>query len=193
MNAPQRSFSAVVLAGGRSTRMGADKAGLPHPDGGTLLDRQLRLLLRLEPSECFVSVRTGQPLPPLPASVRRVEDDGEAGPLGGIIAALQACACPRLLVVAVDLPRLDATTLRQLLATGGEGLGAVPHHAGGLEPLAAVYPRSWLPEAIAARQQGHHSLRRWLERPAAARFFVPMPASNPEAFVNWNEPGDFRA
>src|SRR5690606_15155389 len=119
------AFSAVVLAGGRSSRMGVDKATLPHPSGSTLLDRQIALLRGLGPAELLVSVRSGQDLGLLDRDVCTVRDDGTAGPLGGIVAALKAATQPRLLVVAVDLPYLDADTLRALLLVAPDR-GGVP-------------------------------------------------------------------
>lgn len=185
--APAADFAAVVLAGGRSTRMGAEKASLRLPDGRTLLARQLDLLAELHPTGLFVSARSGQTLPPLPPGVRRIDDDGTAGPLGGIVAVLLAATHPRLLVVAVDLPHLDAPTLRRLLRGPG---GAVPRAAGRLEPLVAVYPRSFAPLAEAALARGEPGLQRLLAAPEAAGLFSIVPMEDARPFFNWNHPQD---
>src|SRR5690606_4119732 len=71
-------YAATVLAGGRSTRMGQDKAGLSHPaTGEPLLLHQLNLLRQLHPAPTHlaVSARHGQALPRLPADAQRIDDD----------------------------------------------------------------------------------------------------------------------
>jgi molybdopterin-guanine dinucleotide biosynthesis protein A len=86
-----KNLTAVVLAGGKSIRMGTDKAALPHPVSKIpLLVRQLDLLTELGLARLLVSARAGQVLPPYPHDVGRVNDHGESGPLGGIVAALAA-------------------------------------------------------------------------------------------------------
>jgi molybdenum cofactor guanylyltransferase len=183
-NAP---FAAVVLVGGHSRRMGTDKAGLRDRTGQPLLTRQLALLASLEPVELLVSARRTQILPPLPPAVRRVDDDGAGGPLGGIVAALEATAAPRLLVVAVDLPELDQAVLKRLIACPE---GAVPVVAGRLEPLVAVYPRTWLPEAQRALRAGQRSLQHLLASAEASGFCL-LNFSDPTPFLNWNRPHDY--
>lgn len=185
-----RPFSAVVLAGGRSTRMGADKAALRLPDGQPLLLRQLGLLTSLPADRVLVSARQGQVLPTLPSGVERVDDAGDSGPLGGIVAALRQITTSRLLVVAVDLPRLDPATLIALLAASGAG--TVPEIAGRLEPLVAIYPRVWLPAAEAALEHRDLSLQRLLRAAAASGLFTVVRAPSEAAFLNWNTPDDLQ-
>ncbi|HEY1490034.1 MAG TPA: NTP transferase domain-containing protein [Verrucomicrobiae bacterium] len=64
-----------------------------------------------------------------------------AGPLAGIERALGATASPLLLVLAVDLPDMNAEFVRQLSTYRKQNAGAVPRIAGKLEPLAAFYPK----------------------------------------------------
>lgn len=170
--------------------MGTDKATLPHPvTGAPLLLHQLDLLRSLAPAELLVSSRTGQSLPPLPAHVTRIDDDGESGPLGGIIATLNSISSTHLLVIAVDLPDLDLAPLNRLRATLTADTGAIASTPDGLEPLIAIYPRRILPELIRAQSENRLGLRRLLkESPLLALIpsvsFDPAPAS----FRNWNTP-----
>jgi molybdenum cofactor guanylyltransferase len=182
------AFAAAVLAGGRSTRMGTDKAALRLADGCTLLARQLELLASLEPAQLIVSARQGQLLPTLPAGITRIDDPGDAGPLGGIVACLRAVTTPRLLVVAVDLPRLEAAPLRALLDSPTPG--AVPRVDDHLEPLVALYPRAWLEAGENALQRGNLSLQRLLRQPEAKRLFTVLEIAATEHFLNWNSPHD---
>src|SRR5476651_1092157 len=99
------SFSAVVLAGGRSTRMGSDKALLSLPGSDLLLwQRQVRVLEELKPEEIFWS---GAARPGLPENLRLIADEVEnAGPLAGISACLNLLESDLLVVLAIDLPRM---------------------------------------------------------------------------------------
>lgn len=173
--------------------MGRDKANLPHPDGGTLLERQLTLINELAPAEKFVSLRHEQADPTsLPTDWRVVRDTGEAGPLGGIVATLQVCTAPRLLVLAVDLPAMDVPTLRNLLVFAPTG-GVVPRSDHGFEPLAAIYPHAWLPTALAALRTRQLSLQRLLDTAVTGGAFQVVPAVPGAIWTNWNEPGDLPA
>ncbi len=82
--------AAIVLAGGRSSRMGTPKAALEW-HGTTLLRRTTAVLARTVSGPVIVVRAPGQPLPDLPCDVRIVEDPVEGvGPLQGIAAGLSA-------------------------------------------------------------------------------------------------------
>lgn len=101
-------FTGIVLAGGRSSRMGRDKALLPWA-GGTLLDRMIATLHRAGARHVLVS---GE----------RPSHDGipdawpGRGPVAGIASALGRCADGAAVVVPVDLPRLDPQRIEALVA-----------------------------------------------------------------------------
>ena len=170
--------------------MGTDKAALPHPASAQpLILRQLDLLRQLAPAELLVSARVGQSLPPLPSDAIRLNDDGQSGPLGGIVAGLDHMASSHLLVVAVDLPDLDLTPLHRMISSLQPHLGAVPQTPNGLEPLIAIYPRflrTPFTQALAAKKLG---LRRLLQAPSIAPHFTRVTFDPyPTAFRNWNTP-----
>ena len=187
----KNDFAAAVIAGGRSQRMGRDKAQLRWPDGPSLLERQLDVLRQLQPAELWISARADQALPQLAADVARANDAGDAGPLGGIVELLRATRQPRVLVLAVDMPLIDSATLQLLLRCPKPG--AVFDVQGRLEPLAALYPVTWKPLAEAALAGNEHSLQRLLRTADAARCFTIMPADDPSRFANWNTPADVPA
>lgn len=98
--------------------MGRDKAALGHPDGRTLARRSCDLLEEAGCDEVFLSLRTEQEIPPgfsgrAPLVIR--DGEGEGGPVAGMLAAMRSRPDADWLVVACDLPRLDAATLRNLL------------------------------------------------------------------------------
>lgn len=145
--------SAVVLAGGASTRMGQDKASLPLGPG-TLLGTVLE---RLSPwaADRIVVARPGQRLPALPPGVRVVHDrrPGE-GPLAGLVEGLRAAHHGVVLASACDTPLLVPAVLDLLLARLGQAQAAVAVAGGVLQPLASVLRREVLGVAEGLLAQG---------------------------------------
>src|SRR5690606_19254867 len=119
------AWSGVVLAGGRSSRMGRDKAFLVI-EGQTLISRQVALLRAADCDDVLISGRAGVNYAVTGARV--VYDSGEGlGPLSGIVAAFSAMKHDRLVVLAVDLPAMTTALLQRLLRTGTPVKCTVPH------------------------------------------------------------------
>ena len=122
------SVSALILAGGKATRLGGvDKTALVV-DGETIFARQVRVLAP-RVVEIIVSVgRTEMGSDPIigHAGFRTVTDavDG-AGPLAGILAGLAAATAPWMLVVAGDMPHLDGALIDRMVAAAGPSADAV--------------------------------------------------------------------
>ena len=185
------TFSAVLLAGGQSRRMGQDKALLPWPDSGVLLwQRQLGVLEELKPAEIFWS---GAPRPGLPAHVRLVADAIEdAGPLAGISACLNVLRSDLLVVLAIDLPHMNASFLQSLLARCSRTRGAAARHGGYFEPLAAVYPKGLHALAAEHLSQKRHALQDLIREALGQGLMeeVPLSESDVPLFKNVNAPDD---
>jgi molybdenum cofactor guanylyltransferase len=138
---------AIVLAGGRSQRMGRPKAWLPFGQE-TLLARILGIVSPLV--ECRIVVAApDQDLPPLPAGVLRADDRQEGrGPLEGILAGLTAGAglADVFYVTGCDVPLLRpafVTRMFELLRPADQIV--VSRDADHFHPLAAVYRHDVLP------------------------------------------------
>ncbi len=185
-------LSAFVLAGGRSSRMGTDKAFL-QLDGRTLLARALDRLHALTPE-----VRTVGPAAKFAAYGPVVEDVyADRGPLAGIHAALSASATELNLILAVDLPFVSAALLRFIVeeARACDAVVTVPRIAGGYQPLCAVYRGAFAPLAAAALEAGKNKIdalfavtsTRVLEESELSRF-----AFSAAMFENLNTPEDLR-
>lgn len=138
----KQGWTGVVLAGGKSSRMGRDKA-LIEIDGRTLLDRALDLL---DP-HCTELLVIGEREKYGHVGPFVIADEWPGkGPLGGIATAMRYASNDMLLVVACDMPHLTARLLELLKAQLGNATDAVvPRHAGFIEPLAAAYRRSAQP------------------------------------------------
>jgi molybdopterin-guanine dinucleotide biosynthesis protein A len=190
------NFSAVILAGGKSSRMGRDKARL-EVDGEPLLARQIQLMRAIGAREIFISGRADGDYAEFGCPVVRDEWPG-AGPLAGMAAALAAVAAPLLLVLAVDMPHMKGECLQWLLAGCTETTGAIPRVNGQSEPLAAFYPKTvcdLLPEFSAANRAASSAalgVRAFAERCVAAgrAGWVDVPPAFAGGFANWNSPAD---
>jgi molybdopterin-guanine dinucleotide biosynthesis protein A len=140
----------IVLAGGRSTRMGRPKAGLEW-HGSTLLHRVAGIVGRAVSGPVVVVRAPGQELPALPPEVRVVEDAREGrGPLQGLAAGLAAVAPDAELayVSSTDVPLLHPDFVARVLgaAQRQEVDVALPVAHGFRHPLAAAYRTSLLAE-----------------------------------------------
>ncbi len=183
-------FSAVILAGGYSRRMGRDKAFLEWR-GRTLLAQQLDTLQQLQPAELWIS---GKPGIDYAAGAYPVLFDHfpEHGPLGGIERALHETQTLLLLVLAVDMPLMNASCLQRMLNACADGAGVVPETARQLQPLAAFYPKSAHSTARALLEKGENSVTHFaqscLQLGLLNRYSVPE--AEADFFANWNFPGD---
>jgi|SRR5579871_6578067 len=148
-------LTAFVLVGGKSSRMGTDKA-LLELAGRTLLQRALEVVHAVSGDVRIVGAADK-----FSAFAPVVEDQYEGcGPLGGIHAALAATSSPFNLVLAVDLPFIEARFLQHLLAEArsSNAVVTVPRAAGGLQPLCAVYRREFGLLAEQALAEGRNKI-----------------------------------
>jgi len=193
----------VVLAGGRSSRMGTPKAALEW-HGSTLLRRTVGVLTRVVDGPVLVVRAPDQELPPLPPAVEVVEDPAEGlGPLQGIAAGLGALdgRAEVAFVSSTDMPFLHPAFVRRVLAAVAPGVEvALPHARGYPQPLAAAYRVSLAPlvaELVAAGGLRPAFLFRRCAtvRPddSALLTDVALAAADPEldSVLNVNEPDDY--
>jgi molybdopterin-guanine dinucleotide biosynthesis protein A len=132
----------IVLAGGRSTRMGSPKAMLEW-HGSTLVRRAAGLVARAVDGPVVVVRAAGQDLPPLPNDVEVVDDEREdRGPLQGIAAGLRRIGerADVVFVTGVDTPLLHPAFVAHVLGSlRPDDDVAIPRTAGFQHPLAAAY------------------------------------------------------
>lgn len=164
-----RIIAGVVLAGGRSTRMGTDKA-LLAVGASTVLERTVGILTGVvEP--VLVVAAAGQVLPPLPVDVLRDELAG-TGPLHALAVGLAEAArrgADAALVTATDLPLLRQELLRVLLANAEPGQLVLPVVDGRDQLLLAVWPTALAAPAHAAVAGGGRRVRDLLALTAVQR------------------------
>ena len=136
-----KKIKGLVLAGGQSRRMGRDKALLVR-EGKSQLQHAVELLQEFLP-EVFVSTRADQDSDPERGRYQRIVDRYQnMGPLAGILSALECAPDFSWLVLACDLPNVDARTIETLLEQCSESqpFTAFASTYDGLpEPLCGIY------------------------------------------------------
>ena len=191
MNSKQK-LRGLVLAGGRSSRMGRDKAALVHPDGRTLLRRCHDLLREAGCESIAISLRHDQEIPAGLDSVEIVRDPEGAslGPIAGIVAGMRLDPAADWLVLACDMPRLDAATLAYLISSKQTDEKFLAYRSGfdGLpEPLCTLYSQAALPILLQAQAADFRCPRKILIR-NDCRLLEPV---TPRALDNANTPEDW--
>ena len=185
-----RPVYGLVLAGGKSRRMGQDKALLDHNGQSQLA--YVAGVLDACVERVFVSTRADQAAEEERAQYEQIVDRyDEIGPVAGILSALEEKPDVDWLVVACDLPNISEQTIRYLLEhrEGGQAFTAFTSSHDGLpEPLCAIYRAGC--ENIVHRfvDEGMNCPRKILIRSETRLLDQP----NPEALNNVNTPDDLR-
>jgi molybdopterin-guanine dinucleotide biosynthesis protein A len=155
---------AIILCGGKSSRMGQDKASLAF-GSETLLQRTVRILAEVVPPEQIVVVGAAhRPVPMLDFPVRFTRDQHpEHGPLEGIAAGLRAAASKihAVYITSCDVPLLKPSFVAAMFDSLREHDVAVPFDHQHLHPLAAVYRTSvlpWVEKLLADNQRSPRQL-----------------------------------
>ena len=181
----------LVLAGGHSSRMRADKAALSYRQRPQL-ELAFELLAPFV-SRAFVSVRESQRADPLRAAFPQIVDGpGPEGPIAGIIAAQAAHPQAAWLVVACDLPLLDSAAIAALLAGRDSSRLATAFRStddGLPEPLCAIYEPASRAAILDFVASGIACPRKFLIRHDIAL----LPPASPSALANANTPEELAA
>jgi molybdopterin-guanine dinucleotide biosynthesis protein A len=180
----------IVLAGGRSSRMGEPKAWLDW-HGAPLLRRLCGIVARGARGPVVVVRAPGQELPPLPHGVRVADDAREGrGPLQGILAGLEAVDADVAFVASVDLPFLHPQFVAAVCAAAEGVDAAVPRVGDHAQPLAAAYRPALAPVAAELLEAGDAGAMTLIARVRAR--VVDQPP-HPESVRNLDTRADYEA
>lgn len=186
-------ITGIVLAGGRSTRMGHDKASLRFGDE-TLASRAVRLL-GMVADDVIVVAAPGASLPALPARI--VHDAvSHLGPLAGIATGLAASTTEVNLIVACDMPLIRPAVLRRLIELREEADICVAVAGGHASPLCAVYRRGVGATAQEMLDAGERRVMALLDRVQTKRVDAAVFRDidpDLETFVSCNTPDELEA
>ncbi len=180
-------LNALILAGGKSSRMGQDKALLKY-DNQRQVDRILTLL-QAKVEEVYVSCRREQNLEvDAPKIFDRMED---MGPLGAITTAFRENPNAAWLVVACDLPMIDSDVIDQLISSRSQKHTATAffnHETGFAEPLITIWePKSYM-RMLEFEALGFSCPRKVLINSDT----LLLKPHNPTKLFNVNTPEDFK-
>jgi molybdopterin-guanine dinucleotide biosynthesis protein A len=193
-------MAAVVLGGGRNTRMGGRDKCLLVVRGRPLVVQILELLSGLFEEVVLVTNRPDVYRGSV-VGVRLTEDRYKnCGPLGGLQAGLEACTRPAVLCVACDMPHLDPALIRrqaaefQLLRRGRSPADVLLPRTGTLiEPLHGIYARELEPVTRELLEDGGgYSIRRLFARVRTRYLDLPDSPEVRRKFSNLNTPEDAR-
>src|SRR5712692_10592333 len=194
-----KNSASIILAGGRSTRMGSNKALLPLP-GKERLTFVEQLVSTLTPlcAETILVARdaTNAANYVLPGVHIVTDKMPDQGPLMGLYSGLSAIHTQRALVVAVDMPFILPALVTFLLSQPQSDSLLVPLVNNVPQVLLALYPRTILPLIEQLLQQGRHDPRS-LPRVGLGQFYEGTPprsgGSNLRSFININTPEELHA
>lgn len=181
-------FSAVVLAGGKSTRMGFPKSRL-MVGSKNIVQAAVEILRQIFPEVLIV----GNKLEGIceEQGIKKVEDIiKNCGPMGGILTGLKVISREVGFFVACDMPHIRQDLIRRLVDTATDCRFdcLVPSHGGGLEPLHALYSKKILPEMEKAIRENRLSLVNLLKKCNCK--YLPVKEEEAISFTNINTPFD---
>jgi molybdopterin-guanine dinucleotide biosynthesis protein A len=184
--------AAIVLAGGRSSRMGQPKALLPF-SGETLIARVVRTL-KASFGEIVVVAAADQELPDLPVTLVRDQTPYQ-GPVGGMCYGLRVVSGDPCFITSCDAPFLNLQIIETILAALENVDVAVPMWQGRLQPLHAIYRKRV--QTVLEKQFAEGQLRPTdLYGKVATRIIAEeeLRKLDPEglSFLNLNTPRDYQ-
>ncbi len=185
--------SAIILAGGKSSRMGRPKALLLF-DGEPLITHIVRTLKTLF-ADIVVVAAPGQELPSLPVTLVR-DEVAYQGPVGGIYYGLKKASGKSGFVISCDAPFLNQSLISYLTSQISNYDVVVPYWQERFQPLHAVYCRSVVPLLREQLERGelrpiflYEKVRTCKVSEDEIRRFDPEGLS----FLNMNTPEDYQA
>ncbi len=190
---PPLPVTVAIMAGGKSSRMGQDKAFVPF-QGQPMIELVLGRVAGLGRETILI---TNKPEPfrylglPMFADVMP-----DCGPLGGIYTAVHHAAHPHTLVVACDMPWLNRNLLAYLLSLRRQADIIVPRWTQFPEPLHAVYNKACLPPIKSHLEAGRFKIVRFYHQ-VQVRFVDKLEIApfdgDGRSFANINTPQELRA
>ena len=177
------SIPAILFAGGKSSRMGRDKALLPFANFPTLSEYQYRRLEKLF-SEVYLSAKEDK----FDFDANIIYDTNNASsPLVGLISVFETLDVEEIFILSVDAPFVDATVVETLIKQK-EGYDAViARTESGKQPLCGIYKRAVLPAAKENLGQDDHRLANLLNKVSSHFVFF----EDDTLFLNLNHPHEY--
>jgi molybdopterin-guanine dinucleotide biosynthesis protein A len=192
MEKRRKDITAVILAGGKSTRFGGDKA-FAKIDKVPMVEHVIRTLQSVFTNILVVTNSPGKytGYPEISVTTDIIKN---AGPLGGIHAAMNGCKTPSIFVFSCDIPFADKNLIAGQLDFFRNHQNAdalIPRTGERIEPLHAIY-RCGLAGSLAnfLDKAEDCSIRAFLQGKTVVYFDLPLGPREIKAFSNINKPSD---
>lgn len=182
MSFVQENLYGLVLAGGRSRRLGRDKATLVFK-GQLQIDRSIGVLKRYC-EQVFISVRDDQSYTVGADPI--IDRMGEIGPLGGILSAFFYHRDKDWLVLGVDMPFINVFDVKELISARDKEKFATcfRDRDGGPEPLCTIYENKFKEQLLTAAKSGERSPKRILaEQGLGVKIINPKEPDHLDAII----------
>ncbi|QFR48266.1 molybdenum cofactor guanylyltransferase MobA [Sulfurimonas lithotrophica] len=179
----------VIFAGGKSSRMGEDKALLPFGDFNTLTEFQLNKLSKLF-KNVYISCKTKDKFNFSADFIEDVKTDNVFAPTAGFIAVYEKLQCERFFAISVDTPFVDADVINKLLdadTADADADATIAKTDKGMQPMCGIYHKSMHPEFIQMLKEDNHKLGFLLKN--SKTNFVYF--KNDKTFLNLNNPKEY--
>ena len=187
----------LLLAGGRSSRMGQEKASLVIGNRGLSQAAYALALLQQFCAQTYLSLRDGQDFPCGAEGVPVLRDDSAAeGPMAGLLAAFREAPGAAWLVLACDLPFVHSGLLARLVACHARDpdlpfVACANSTDGQPEPLCAIYGPAAVPILARHASRGHFSPRQIMIEENSV--LLDVSGEDAAALTNVNTPQDLAA
>lgn len=189
------SITAIVLAGGRGSRMGGTDKGLQNFNGAPLA---LHALMRVSSQVGYSMINANRNLSAYESFGAEVWPDGNdefAGPLSGFVVGLEHCETAYLLTVPCDTPFFPqdlASRLLQALEADQADI-AMAAQGGHTQPVFCLIKREMLESLLAFMQGGGRKIDAWTTAVNTVIVNFDAPTDDPRAFINANTPEELLA
>lgn len=198
-----KELTTIILAGGKSSRMGREKALIPIA-GIPLIRRVYNVARELSPPENIYIVLSQIVLSQdmrslnyqsvLPPDCQYIYEQESFGPLVGFAQVLHLVKTPWILLLACDLPNLRTEIFQQwqqqLIQVDKQAIAALARHPKGWEPLCGFYRQSAQNSLAAFIAEGGKSFQNWLQQNSVHE--LQLAPSQTDIFFNCNTPEDLQ-
>lgn len=177
----------VIFAGGKSSRMGEDKALLPFANFNTLTEFQLFKLKKLF-TTVYISCKTQDKFDFDASFIEDVSADGIFAPTAGFVAIFKELKCERFFALSVDAPFIDKQEIDKIIDADELTRDAtIAKTEFGMQPMCGIYHRSLEDKFVEMLQKDNHKLGYLLK--SSDTFFVDF--KDEKSFLNLNNPSDY--
>lgn len=186
----KKNITGIILAGGKSSRMGTDK-GMLVLNGKKIIEYVIAALTP-NVSEVII-ISNNENYNYLGYKVYK-DIVKECGPIGGIFTGLEKSITENNIIVSCDIPNISSTMIAYIISNSDEEDALIPVHSGQPEPLCAVYKKSTAKDFKQLLNSGNYKMLDALKHLKTSYLdVVNAQGFSEDIFSNINTPAEFQA